>query len=155
MIWTVSLLATVGALWFWAKREKLQAGLSNSGETRFQLTGELLDGKWKPVRGHRANGIDNKQELRRAVRLSGYRYSSIQLIYWRKSISSNLTLNYENRDAWRQTIRSMRVRVPSYLRISYCTLQTMNFGKFSRAIERENVVFQSHDFLVLCTFSLV
>lgn len=38
-----------------------------------QLTGELLDGKWRPVRGHRANGIDNKQELRRAVRLSGYR----------------------------------------------------------------------------------
>lgn len=27
------------------------------------------------------------------------RLSSIQLIYWRKSISSNVTLNYENRDA--------------------------------------------------------
>jgi len=54
------------------KREKLQAELSSGFETRFQLTGELLDSKWRLVREHRANGIDNKQELQRAVRLSGY-----------------------------------------------------------------------------------
>ncbi|XP_018407142.1 PREDICTED: uncharacterized protein LOC108783145 [Cyphomyrmex costatus] len=49
-----------------AKREKLQAELSSGFETRFQLTGKLLDSKWRLVREHRANGIDNKQELQRA-----------------------------------------------------------------------------------------
>lgn len=49
VIWTVSLLATVGALWLRAKWEKLykRDGFSSGGETRFQLTGELLDGKWR------------------------------------------------------------------------------------------------------------
>ncbi|KAL6263261.1 hypothetical protein P5V15_006061 [Pogonomyrmex californicus] len=44
----------------------------------FQLTDGLLDGKWKPVRGHRANRIDNKQELQRAVWLSSYRRSLVR-----------------------------------------------------------------------------
>lgn len=72
VIWTVSLLATVGALSERNGRNYTSGTFHNGGETCFQLTGELLDGKWRPVRGHRANGIDNKQELRRAVRLSGY-----------------------------------------------------------------------------------
>lgn len=77
VIWTVSLLATVGVLYVRTKREKLQAELSSGGgfETRFQLTGRLLDSKWRLVKGHRANGIDNKQELQRAVRLSDYQRS--------------------------------------------------------------------------------
>lgn len=69
-------------------------------------------GKWRLVRGHRANGIDNKQELQRAVQLSDYQ-RSLAWYSWFIGGSQLVSLscrNHKNHGADAPTFTRHRIR---------------------------------------------
>lgn len=153
VIWTVSLLATVGALSERNGRNYRSGTFHSGGETRFQLTGKLLDGKWRPVRGHRANGIDNKQELLRAVRLSGYRRGLARYSWFIDGSRLAQILHLITKIVTRDDKRSTRCTY-AYRRVCEycCTLQRIWKNSLARSKKNKTSYIESHDFLVLCTF---
>lgn len=127
VIWTVSLLATVGALSERNERNYRSGTFHSGGETGFQQTGELLYGKWRLVRGHRANGIDNKQELLRAVRLSGYRRGLARYSWFIGGSRLAQILHLITKIVTRDDKRS--ARCTHVHRREYCTLRTTDLKK--------------------------
>lgn len=119
--------------------------LSSGGgfETRFQLTGRLLDGKWRLVRGHRANGIDNKQELQRAVRLSDYQ-RSLAWYGWFIGGSRLVSISHLITKIMTRDDECPDFYISPNLRIYCCISWIMDFVRF--LIEKNKALYSKHRF---------